>query len=112
MAAPIGNQNASKSRLVHDELRKLAAQDNFKRLRAGLNKVMNAFEAGEPWAAQFVRDSLDGRPAVAVTVTSDDTPVISMIRMVIVPPPNEIKLIEGENVVQEAPPPLPPGRSF
>ena len=95
MAAPFGNQNASKSKLVHDELRKLAVQDDCKKLRMGLARVMDAFADGEPWAAQFVRDSLDGRPNVCVNVTEDDKPVFSQIRMVVVNPSNEMKVIMG-----------------
>ena len=116
MAAPVGNQNAAKCKLVHDELRKLVIQDDGKRLRKGLDKVLTAFEAGEPWAAQFVRDTLDGKPPQSVTLTGDDeVPVIAAIRMVIVSPP-EMKTVIGEAAEKEATPTpyaviskLPPG---
>jgi hypothetical protein len=98
MAAPPGNQNALKSKLVHDELRKLAVQDDFRSLRAGLGKVMSAFEAGEPWAAQFVRDTLDGRPSQSVTMTEEEAPMFTSIRMVIVNAESEpMKVIEHES---------------
>ena len=64
--APIGNTNAAKSKIVHDALRKLVVQDDYKRLNVGLEKVMQAFEEGEQWAALFVRDTLDGKPAQAI----------------------------------------------
>lgn len=85
-----GNQNAVKAKLVGDELRKLAVQDDKKRLRAGLEKVMEAFEGGEPWAAQFVRDTLDGKPKQQVEVSGDeDAPVVFQeIRRTIVDPSN------------------------
>ena len=76
MGAPAGNQNAAKSKLVHDALRKLAVQEDYKRLNKGLERVMDAFEAGEPWAAQFVRDTLDGKPAQSIDVGGQpDNPI-------------------------------------
>ena len=96
MAAPLGNQNAAKCKLVHDELRKLVIQDDGKRLRKGLEKVLTAFEAGEPWAAQFVRDTLDGKPAQSVTVSGDeDTPMlVQAIRMIVVRPDHSDRITE------------------
>ncbi len=82
MGAPAGNQNAAKSKLVHDALRKMVIQDDQKRLRNGLEKVMQAFEEGEPWAVQFVRDSLDGKPAQSMTVSGDaENPLLSELRV-------------------------------
>lgn len=70
--APVGNQNAAKSKLVADALRKLVVQDDRKKFSAGLKAVMDAFGDGEPWAVQFVRDTLDGKPAQAVSVAGED----------------------------------------
>lgn len=89
MAAPLGNQNAAKSKVVHDALRKIAVQEDYRRLNVGLGKVMDAFEAGEPWAAQFVRDTLDGKPAQSVEVGGPGdggAVLIETIRRVIVDP--------------------------
>ena len=85
---------------------------------------MTAFEAGEPWAAQFVRDTLDGKPAQSVTVTGDeDTPMlVQAIRMIVVRPdhsdritelitqPAEINLLPERESRQA--PHTRPGRSF
>ncbi len=82
MGAPVGNQNAVKAKIVGDALRKLAVQDDSKRLRAGLEKVMSAFEAGEPWAAQFVRDTLDGKPAQSIDVGGQaDNPIVTALNV-------------------------------
>jgi hypothetical protein len=62
MGAPIGNQNAVRAKHVRDALLRAAASDDFRRLRAGCEKVMDLFAQGEPWAVQFVADRLDGRP--------------------------------------------------
>jgi hypothetical protein len=85
MGAPVGNQNAAKAKIVGDALRKLAVQEDQKRLRAGLEKVMDAFEAGEPWAAQFVRDTLDGKPAQAVIGGDpEDPPIQTLVKVAFV----------------------------
>ena len=60
MGAPVGNQNAAKSRAVADGLRKAAIQEDWTRFNAGIKKIWDAFADGQPWAVNFVRDQLDG----------------------------------------------------
>jgi hypothetical protein len=62
MGAPLGNKNNAKGKPITDALQRAVAQDNGKRIRAGVEKVLNAFAAGDPWALQFVSDRLDGKP--------------------------------------------------
>ncbi len=72
MGAPVGNQNAAKSRLVEQTLRRIAMADDGAKLRSGLEKVMELFNQGDPWAVQFVADRLDGRPAQQIIATDNE----------------------------------------
>ena len=65
--APVGNQNAVKGKLVEQALRKAALADDSVRLRKGCEKLMDAFEVGEPWALQLVFDRLDGKASQPLT---------------------------------------------
>ena len=72
MGAPVGNNNAAKAKVVADAIRKALAAEDWKRLRAGAEKVADAYAACEPWAVQFVADRLDGKAAQSVTVAGDE----------------------------------------
>ena len=65
MAAPIGNQNASKARMFADALRRALARDGGD-LARGLDKIADrlvaAAVAGHQWAIADIADRLDGRP--------------------------------------------------
>ena len=70
--APLGNSNAVKNRVVEQYLRKAALEDNAYRLKQGCKKLMQAFEAGEPWALHLVFDRLDGK-AIQQLEATDNT---------------------------------------
>lgn len=91
MGAPVGNKNAAKAKMVADAMRKAAVQEDFARLRQGVEKVWDAFAAGEQWAAGFVRDTFDGKPAQAVELTGEEGGPIQIEKVVreIVYPPNQ-----------------------
>lgn len=61
MGAPVGNNNAAKAKVVADAIRKALAAEDWRRLRAGAEKVADAYASGEPWAVQFVADRMDGK---------------------------------------------------
>lgn len=86
MAAPIGNQNAAKSRQFEQALTRAITQDDGKRVRAAAEKLLDLAAEGEAWAIKELRDTLDGKPAQSVQLTGDpDNPVaIQEIRRVIV----------------------------
>lgn len=77
--APFGNTNGAKGKPLVDALRRAAAQDNWHRLRAGCNKVMDLFERGEPWAVAFVADRLDGKAMPSLPDMGDGQLVISWV---------------------------------
>jgi hypothetical protein len=80
--APLGNQNAAKAKVIADGLRKLLTQQPEK-LEKGLQAQVDAFAAGELPSAIFVRDTLDGKPAQAIT-NEDGTQLFSGITITVV----------------------------
>ena len=76
MAAPLGNQNAKKGKVIEDILRKICVQEDYARIRTGLNAVLESAAGGDMKAIEFVRDTFDGKPAQAVQLSGDeDAPV-------------------------------------
>lgn len=63
MAAPIGNKNASKSRLFEQTLKRAIAQDDGERLRRAAETLLDKAAEGESWAMQMLADRLDGKPS-------------------------------------------------
>lgn len=72
MGAPIGNQNALKSRVFSDALRRAIAQDDGARIRKAAEKMLDLAAEGDPWACKELFDRLEGKAAQAVTVSGDD----------------------------------------
>ena len=75
MGAPAGNQNAKKAKEFEAGLRRALARDDWKRFNQGCEKVADAFADGQAWAAQFVADRLDGKPAQSIGGADDLPPV-------------------------------------
>ncbi len=70
MAAPKGNRNAAKeNRIFGDELRKAIAQDKRKRIRSGIEKLLDKVALGDLDAIHAVADRTDGRPTQTVAGT-------------------------------------------
>jgi hypothetical protein len=72
MGAPIGNQNAAKSRVFSDALRRAIAQDDGARIRKAAETMLDLAASGEPWAVKEVFDRLEGKPAQALLMSGDD----------------------------------------
>lgn len=68
MAAAQGNQYAAKAKLVTDAIRKAIVQDDGAKLRKGVDKLLDAFADGEPWAIEQVINRLEGKPSQSVDV--------------------------------------------
>ena len=69
--APLGNQNAAKSRQFEQAVNRAIAADDGKRLRSSAERLLDLAANGEQWATQMLRDTLDGKPGQAVTVLGD-----------------------------------------
>jgi hypothetical protein len=63
MAAPAGNQNAAKSRLFEQTLKRAITQDDGARLRKAAEALLDKAADGEAWAMQMLADRLDGKAA-------------------------------------------------
>lgn len=89
MGAPVGNTNARKeNRIFGDELRKAIAQDERKRIRMGIERLLDKVSEGDLQAMKELADRTDGRPAQGVTVSGDaDNPlaVTGIIRKIVDP---------------------------
>lgn len=83
--APTGNQNAQKGRIWNDALRKAIAQDNGRRLRDSIEKLLDLASCGEPWAIKELADRLDGRPKQTNILETFDQPITG-IKIVFVSP--------------------------
>lgn len=61
-------------------LERACVQEDYKRLRATAEKLLDAGASGEPWAVQMLADRYDGKPAQQVALTgADDGPLVVKI---------------------------------
>jgi hypothetical protein len=56
---PKGAENKDKP--FREMLRVALAENNWRALRSGVKRLIEAFEEGEPWAMQMIADRLDGK---------------------------------------------------
>lgn len=82
MAAPKGNQNAKKGKLIEDLLRKISVQEDHKRIAKGLSEILNKAADGDQRAIEFVRDTFDGKPMQSVNMdaTVDGNLTVEIVR--------------------------------
>ena len=81
-----GNQNAAKSRLFYDQLRKVLKQQP-ERLNKIAEKLIAEAEAGEAWAIKELIDRVDGKAIQAQELTgADGSPLLQGIQITFVKP--------------------------
>jgi hypothetical protein len=78
----IGNQNAAKSRLFYDKLRKVLIQEP-QRLNVVAESLIASAEAGEAWAIKELIDRVDGK-AIQAVENSDGSPLLSGLQVTFV----------------------------
>jgi hypothetical protein len=84
MGAPVGNANASKSRLFYDALRKNLVQ-NPERVQTVVENLISAAEANEMWAIKELIDRVDGKAIQSNTLeNADGSPLLSGIQVTFV----------------------------
>ena len=86
-----GNQHAAKDKLFARTLKRAIDADDGKRIRAAAEKILDLAEQGERWACEFIRDTLDGRPATNLIAT-DDTGKELAIAIVSYQPPDPVQV--------------------
>lgn len=81
--APIGNRNASKSKLWEDAIRRAVLQDDGKRLRAIAERLLDKAAEGDVAAIKEVGDRLDGKPRQAIEHMGEGGgPVVTTVHLV------------------------------
>ena len=86
MAAPQGNQNATKSRMFYDKLRLVLVQEPH-RLRSIAEQLVKQAEEGEPWAIKEIIDQVDGKAIQATTIeNADGSPLLGGIQVTFIKP--------------------------
>jgi hypothetical protein len=71
-----GNQAAAKGRKIEKMIERACLQEDDKRLRQGVEVLLDKVAEGERWALEFLRDSTDGKPRQAVDVGGQqDNPI-------------------------------------
>ena len=84
MAFETGNKAAAKGRKVEKMIERALLQEDDKRLREGVEVLLNKVAEGERWALEFVRDSIDGKPSQSVALSGDPENPLEIIKRVIV----------------------------
>jgi hypothetical protein len=84
-----GNQVAAKGRTVEKLIERINTQEDSKRLRAGLEKLLDKVSDGDQRALEFVTERLDGKARQAVDIGGqEDNPLVTEII---------VKVIEARN---------------
>ena len=79
MGAAIGNLNQSKGASLLRTLQYECAKDGSHRLRQGVRRLLERFsKEGSRADAEFLRDSLDGRPGQQLTITGESEGLTSL----------------------------------
>lgn len=71
MAFEEGNKASAKGRKVEKMIERALVQEDDRRLREGVEALLDKVAEGERWALEFVADRLDGKPKQAVELSSD-----------------------------------------
>lgn len=75
-----GNPSGSRGdAIIRQQLMRACVQEDFRRVRAGIEKVLDMCAAGDPWAIGFVADRLDGKPRQATEVSGPDGGSIQVV---------------------------------
>jgi len=82
MAFEVGNKLAAKGRKVEKMIERALLQEDDKRLRQGIECLLDKVAEGERWALEFVRDTLDGKPKQQLDLANaDDEPFKTITRV-------------------------------
>ena len=83
-----GNNNAAKGRRMARIFERICAEEEYKRITAGINAALDKFAQGDLKAGEFVRDTTDGKPTQVIAGPGEqgEHTTISRIEEVIVDP--------------------------
>jgi hypothetical protein len=72
MPFEVGNKHGAKRREFEQAIRRALASEDGHKLRRIADAVVELATAGERWAVEMLRDTLDGRPAQQIVATDDE----------------------------------------
>lgn len=85
MAFEEGNKAAAKGRTVEKLLERILVQEDSKRLRQGLEALMDKVAEGDQRALEFVTDRLDGKPKQAIDLGGqEDNPLVTELKVTLI----------------------------
>jgi aromatic ring-opening dioxygenase LigB subunit len=67
-----GNNLGAKSKKFEQAIKRALADEDDRKLRGIADKVVALATDGERWAVEMLRDTLDGKPAQAMTIAGDE----------------------------------------
>lgn len=71
VGAPKGNKNATKGKLFEGVIKRALMENDGKRLRTIVEKIIERAEDGDMMAARELLDRIDGKPKQAVEISGD-----------------------------------------
>ena len=77
-----GNQLAAKGRKIEKMIERACLQEDDKRIRLGVEKLLDMYADGDKWALQFVTEKLDGKAAQTTVLAGDDENPLKLIHQV------------------------------
>lgn len=72
MAFEKGNKLAARGGEFKAAVKRALAQNDYAQLRECVNTMLGLAAAGERWAVELLRDTLDGKPAQQIIATDDE----------------------------------------
>ncbi len=90
MAFEKGNTYGAKRREFEQRMRAAVEQDEWVRVRKGIERVLNLCADGERWALELVRDTLDGKPKQQIEAVDDHGRTVAVALISYVPADEKI----------------------
>ena len=107
MGAPLGNVNRNKGISLINAIQAACHQDGSARLRQGVNVLLQRFaDKGGIREAEFIRDTLDGRPTQQVSLT-DQSDTLTSLQVLFVDAAARLAQSREKTIEHEPVPSLP-----
>ena len=110
MAAPFGNVNGARDYGLIRQLRIACEQDNYTKMRRGVQALLKRFaETGGIREAEFLRDTLDGRPQQRIDLQGDSGNALASLQVLFVEAAQRLADSQRPAIEGEKGPILPDG---
>ena len=78
-----GNPHGRPKKQFSEVLQRAIVQDDGKRLRMVIEKLLDKAAEGEPWAVKELADRLEGKPAQSVQLSGDEDNPIQVVEWLV-----------------------------